>query len=143
MRIRSVGGRRSNAAMRYPLRVLGNARKEIGAVVRADSGVHGRLRDRVAAVVFATIGVDLICAVLAYMFERNAAGTDIHSFGTAIFWTTTQLLTVSSQVSNPHTTAGRLLDVFMELWALVVVSSLAGSLGAFFVHRGGAPAGTS
>lgn len=120
--------------MPYPLRVLTHARDEIRDVLHAKSEVHGRLRDRVAAVAFATLGVDVICGVLAFLFERNAKGTDIHSFGTAIFWTTTQLLTVSSSMANPLTTGGRVLDVFMEAWAIVVVTSLAGALGAFFVH---------
>lgn len=121
--------------MPYPVHVLRHARKEIGKVFRADTAVHGRLRDRVAALLFATLGVDLVCAVIAYFVEHNAKGTQIKSFGTAIFWTSTQLLTVSSQMANPLTTGGRILDVFMEFWALVVVTSLAGALGAFFVHR--------
>jgi hypothetical protein len=120
--------------MRYPVRVLISARDEIRDVLHAKSDVHGRLRDRVAAVVFATLGVNVICGVLAFLFERNAKGTDIHSAGTAIFWTSTQLLTVSSSMANPLTTGGRVLDVFMEAWAIVVVTSLAGALGAFFVH---------
>jgi hypothetical protein len=41
-----------------------------------------------------TAGVDLVCAILAFLFERHASETEIHTFGSAIFWTTTQLLTV-------------------------------------------------
>lgn len=126
--------------MHYPAHVLRHARQEIRDVVRAETAVHSRLRDRVSAILFATVGVDVICAVIAYVAEHDAKGTGIHSFGTAIFWTTTQLLTVSSQMANPLTTGGRILDVFMELWALVVVTSLAGALGAFFVHRAEADA---
>ncbi|MEA2494175.1 MAG: voltage-gated potassium channel [Thermoleophilaceae bacterium] len=108
--------------------------------MRAQGTHHARLRDRVAAIVFATIGVDIICGVLAYLFEHDQRGTSIHSFGTAIFWTTTQLLTVSSQMVNPLTTEGRILDVFMEAWAVSVVASLAAAIGSFFVHVAGEPA---
>jgi hypothetical protein len=120
----------------YPARVLQQARREIRGVVRAETHVHERLRDRVAAILFATVGVDLICAVLAYVLERDEKGTQIKSFGTALFWTTTQLLTVSSQLRNPLSTGGRILDVFMEAWAVSVVASLAAAVGAFFMHRG-------
>jgi hypothetical protein len=121
--------------MRYPMRVLNQARGEVRDVVRARGVHHARLRDRVAAIVFATVGVDVICAVLAYVFEHDQKGTKIHSFGSAIFWTSTQLLTVSSQLPNPISTKARILDVFMEAWAVSVVASLAAAVGAFFVHR--------
>ena len=43
-----------------------------------------------------------------------------------------QLLTVSSQIKNPLTAAGKVVDIFLELWALVVVTAIAGSFAAFF-----------
>jgi hypothetical protein len=43
-----------------------------------------------------------------------------------------QLLTVSSQIRNPLTTAGRIVDVGLEIWAVVVVASIGGSFAAFF-----------
>ena len=121
--------------MRYAAHALSHARSEVRGVARAETEVHRLLRDRLTVILLVTVVVDLVCGALAYLLERNADGTAIHSFGTAIFWTTTQLLTVSSQMPNPLTTGGRILDVFMEIWALFVVTSLAGALGAFFVHR--------
>jgi hypothetical protein len=120
--------------MRYPARVLNEARMQVRAVVRAQGRHHARLRDRVAAILFATLGIDLVSAALAYMFEHGQKGTQIHAFGDAIFWTSTQLLTVSSQLPNPISTGARILDVFMEAWAVTVVASLAAAVGAFFVH---------
>ena len=81
---------------------------------------HERLRNHVVAIVVLTIGVDLIAAVLAFLFEHDQRGTQIRSFGSAIFWTTTQLLTVSSQLPNPISVGGRILDVFLEMWAVTV-----------------------
>jgi hypothetical protein len=43
-----------------------------------------------------------------------------------------QLLTISSQIKNPLTAAGRAVDVALEGWAIVVVASLAGSFASFF-----------
>jgi hypothetical protein len=119
----------------YLGRVLATTGRELRAVVRAATPLHGEFRDRLVAITVATIGVDLICAVLAFLFERHAVATEIRTLGSAAFWTTTQLLTVSSQLKNPVTVPGRILDVFMEAYALTVVGALAGSIGAFLVKR--------
>jgi hypothetical protein len=109
--------------------------RELRDVLHATTHTHRALRDRVVAVVLATVGVDLVCGVLAYLFEHDANGTQVKSFGSALFWTTAQLLTVSSQLPNPLTTAGRVLDVAMEAYAISVVATLAGAVGAFFHRR--------
>jgi hypothetical protein len=120
----------------YFATVARNAMRELRDVLRASTTTHGRLRDRFAAVIVVTIVVDLISAVLALTFERHTSGTQIMSFGSALFWTSTQLLTVSSQLPNPVSTPGRVLDVAMEAYAITVVGSLAGAIGAFLVTRG-------
>ena len=61
--------------------------------------------------------------------------TEIHHFGDSLFWTTTQLLTVSSQLPNPISTGGRIVDVFLQLYAITIIATLAGAFGAFFNHR--------
>jgi hypothetical protein len=94
---------------------------------------HQRLVARVTIAVGLSLVVDVVGAVLVWHFERHARGTEIHSFGDALFFATVQLLTISSQLKNPLTAAGRIVDVALEAWALVVVASLAGSFAAFFV----------
>src|SRR4051794_31933718 len=108
---------------------------EIGAIVRADTETHLHLRERIVAITLVTLVVDLVCTVLIWLFERHAAGTDVKSIGSAMFFSSTQLLTVSSSMTNPLTTAGRVLDVLMEVYAITVVASLAGMFGAFFHRR--------
>ena len=120
----------------YALRVLREAGSEVRAVLRAETPTHSRLRDRLAAVALVTVGVDLICAVLAFLFEHHQQQTQIKSFGSAMFWTTTQMLTVSSNIHNPISAPARVLDVLMEIYAISVIGSLAGSLGAFLIKRG-------
>jgi hypothetical protein len=119
----------------YLADVMRDARREFSAVLRAGTPTHARLRDRLTALVIVTVGIDLICAVLALIFERHAPGTQIKSFGSAIFWTSTQLLTVSSQIQNPISLGGRILDVAMEAYAITVVATLAGSIGSFMFRR--------
>ena len=120
----------------YLVRVLGDAATEVRDVLRAETPTHGRLRDRLVAIALVTVGVDVICAVLAFLFEHHQKQTQIESLGGALFWTTTQMLTVSSNLQNPISFAGRVLDVVMEIYAITVIGSLAGALGAFLVKRG-------
>src|SRR3954451_16267215 len=104
--------------------VLGRHRAELAAVASGETDTHRILRDRVVSIVVLTVVIDLICAVLAYVLEHDAHNTQVTSFGSALFWTTTQLLTVSSSFQNPLTTGGQILDVFMEIWAMLIVASL-------------------
>ena len=105
-------------------------------VARGDSPTHDHLRTRLAIIAVATILLDAIASVLILLFERNVAGTEITNLGDAVFWTSTQLLTVSSQLPNPISTPARILDVFLQAYAITVVAMLAGSFGAFFHRRG-------
>ena len=93
---------------------------------------HRRLLSRLAVAVVLTLLVDAGGAVLTYVFEHGVEGGEIHDFGDAVFFSTVQLLTVSSQLKNPLTTGGRFVDVFLEVWALFVVTAVAGSFAAFF-----------
>ena len=93
---------------------------------------HRRLLARLALVLAATAVVDACGTVAVYLVERHARGTDVRSFGDALFFTTVQLLTVSSQLRNPLTPAGRVVDILLELWAVVVVAGSAGAIASFF-----------
>jgi hypothetical protein len=113
-----------------------SAVREIHDVVRAATPTHERLRARVGLVVLATVLLDAVASVLIVLFERHAPGTQITNLGDAAFWTSTQLLTVSSQLPNPISTPARVLDVFLQAYAISVVAVLAGSFSAFFHRRG-------
>jgi hypothetical protein len=93
---------------------------------------HRRLIARVLVALALTLVVDAVGAVLIWRFETGVQGGDIHGFGDALFFSTVQLLTISSQIANPLTTAGRIVDVALECWAIVVVASIGGSFAAFF-----------
>ncbi len=67
-----------------------------------------------------------------YLLEHTAKGTEIVTLGQALFFTTVQLLTVSSQIKNPVTPAGRMIDVLLEVWAVVAVAGSAGAVATFF-----------
>jgi hypothetical protein len=93
-----------------------------------------RFRVRVAFVVGATLVVDAICTVLAYLTERGAKD-EFKTIWDALFFCTTQLLTVSSSLPNPENAGTKVIDVFMEAWGVLVVAGAAGIVGDFLHHR--------
>ena len=93
---------------------------------------HSRLISRLVLVLALSTVIDVIGTALVYAFERHAHQSDLHSLFDAFFFTTVQLLTVSSQIKNPLTTAGRIVDIFLEVWAVIVVAGSAGAIATFF-----------
>ncbi|MEP6910937.1 MAG: hypothetical protein ABI896_10970 [Actinomycetota bacterium] len=93
---------------------------------------HQRLVARLGLVLAGTAVVDALGTVAVYFTERHAHGTQITSLGDALFFTTVQLLTVSSQIQNPFTIWGRVADVLLEIWAVLVVAGSAGAIATFF-----------
>jgi hypothetical protein len=93
---------------------------------------HRLLLRRLAIVLVLTALIDLIGTVAIYFLERGVADGDIHSVGDALFFTTVQLLTVSSQIRNPLSVGGRVVDVGLEVWAVIVVAGSAGAIASFF-----------
>jgi hypothetical protein len=111
-------------------------KRELKMLFGGLSPTHAHLRSRLMMIFLLTLIVDVGASVLIFMFEHNTPGTEIHSFGDSVFWTSTQLLTVSSQLPNPISTPARVLDIFLQAWAISAVAALAGSFGAFFHRRG-------
>ncbi len=93
---------------------------------------HRRLLARLIIALRLTLVVDLTGALLVWHWESGLKGSDIHGFGDALFFATVQVLTISSSAKNPLTGAGKGVDVILELWAISVVTALAGSFSSFF-----------
>ena len=86
---------------------------------------HRRLVARILIAVALSLVVDFAGALLMWQIE-------IHGFANALFFATAQILTVSSSAKNPVTHAGQIVDVGLELWAVFVITAVAGSFAAFF-----------
>ncbi len=106
-------------------------REELGRLGKWEER-HRRLVARMGLAFGLTLLVDAVGSVLVWKLESNVRRGDIHHFGDAVFFTTVQLLTVSSQIKNPLTAWGRVVDVILEIWAIFVVTAVAGSFAAFF-----------
>jgi glucose uptake protein GlcU len=106
-------------------------REEIRRLITVEER-HRRLLARLLIAFGLTLAVLAAGSVVVWIFESGKRGGDIHGFGDALFFTSVQLLTVSSSLKNPVTTAGKLVDVGLELWGIFVVMAIAGSFASFF-----------
>jgi hypothetical protein len=94
---------------------------------------HRRLLARVLLAFCLSIVVDAVCATLMWSYESGLKGGSIHGFGDALFFSTAQIVTVSSSYTNPLTNAGQIVDVVLEFWGIFVVTAIAGSFASFFM----------
>jgi voltage-gated potassium channel len=94
---------------------------------------HRRLLARVIIAFGLSAVVDAVCATLLWSYESGLKGSNIHGFGDAIFFSTAQIVTVSSSFKNPVTHSGQIVDVVLELWGIFVVTAIAGSFASFFM----------
>ena len=93
---------------------------------------HRRLAARLIIAFVLSLVVLAAGSVLIWIFESGQKGGEIHGFGDAVFFTAVQLLTISSSITNPVTAAGKVVDVALEMWAIFVVTAIAGSFASFF-----------
>jgi hypothetical protein len=114
------------------LRPLG---REIRAVAAGATLPHRLLRGRLLTILAATFALDVVASVAVWLLDRHAHGTGFTTLGGALFWTSAQLTTVSSQMPNPITPGAKALDIALEVWAITAVTSAAGSFGTFFTVR--------
>lgn len=117
------------------MRIFTDLAREFHRVVRGATEEHSKFRRRLMTTLLVTLVVDAVGSVLIYVLEHGKQGSQIGSAFQSFFWATTQLLTVSSQMPNPVTTGGRIVDIFLEVWAITVVATVAGSFAAFLQKK--------
>lgn len=111
---------------------MGAIREELDRL-RVVEERHRRLASRVGLVVLATAVVDVLGTLAMYALESGSKGSQIHTFGQAAFFATVQVVTVSSQLTNPVTPAGRVVDVVLEIWGVLAVAGIGGAVATFFI----------
>jgi hypothetical protein len=83
---------------------------------------------RLIALLVFTVVVDVVVSFAFYRLERDAIDTDIRTYGDALFWTSSQITTISSSLRNPLTTGGRILAVVTDFISIATVSLLFGTI---------------
>lgn len=78
--------------------------------------------------------VAIASAELVFLFERGARGTDLASFGDALLWAAAAVVALQAD-PVPVTIAGRMVMLATLAFGLVVVASLAGTVGAYLVEE--------
>jgi voltage-gated potassium channel len=79
--------------------------------------------------------VTVAAAELAFLFERDTARPAFDSFGDAVLWASSVVLALQGD-PVPTSTGGRLVMLAGFAFGLVLIASLAGTLGAFLIEGG-------
>jgi Ion channel len=101
---------------------------------RRPPGPHRRLRRRLKEAVVLVAIVNAVGTVAMWLLEDEAPRSEIHNLWDAFFFSTVQLLTVSSQMPNPVTNGGRIVDIVLQLTAICLVAGIAGTFASFFLE---------
>jgi hypothetical protein len=117
------------------LRLFTDLWRELQRIFRGATDEHSKFRRRIVTLIVLTAMIDAVGTALMYMLEHGERRSDIHSVFEGFFWVTTQLLTVSSQMPNPVTTGGRIVDMFLQVWAITVVATVAATFAAFLQKK--------
>jgi voltage-gated potassium channel len=107
------------------LRLLRTGRV-LSSTVRSSRSAGRLLSDRVAWLGMITVIVVLATGELLYEFDRPA-----ESFASTLH--STALLAISGEPTGATTAYGKLVELFLALYAVTVFASLAGAFGAYFM----------
>ena len=122
--VRSLRVLRASRAMRllsYGVRLVNQARMMI-----LSHGLH--------YAVMVGAGVFFSLAGLALVFERDASGANIRSYGDAVWWGIATITTVGYGDRFPVTTEGRAVSVFIMILGISLFSLITASIAAMFVR---------
>lgn len=82
-----------------------------------------------------TLGIALLGSVAVYFLERHARQTEVTTVWDAFYFTTVQILTVSSSLKNPISSGGRVVNILLEFWGVIFVAGMTGSVVSFFLTQ--------
>lgn len=89
-------------------------------------------RRRLGQLALISVMVTLIGAALGFMLERGAPSSQLNDFGDALYWSSALVTTVGSEL-YPVTPGGRILALFLMLYAVGIFSYFIASIATVFV----------
>jgi voltage-gated potassium channel len=108
------------------------AARAISSSYRAAGSARRLLRSRLAYLAAISVAVAIAVAELAYLFERDEPDGVFDSFLDALLWAFAVVIAMQGDPSPVHHVA-RLVMLFGYLWGLVVIGTVAGSVGTYLV----------
>jgi voltage-gated potassium channel len=94
------------------------------------------LRGRVPLYVSVSAGTLVLCAALAVLdAERHAAGSNIKSFGDALWWAVVTVTTVGYGDHFPVTLEGRCVALGLMIGGVALIGVVTASFAAWFIDR--------
>ncbi len=108
-------------------RVVSSSYRSVGTARRL-------FRSRLAYLGGTVVVVAVAIAELAFLFERDAAEPAFESFGDAVLWGFSVVLALQGD-PVPASAGARVVMLAGFVFGLVVVASLAGTIGAYFVEE--------
>jgi voltage-gated potassium channel len=94
------------------------------------------LRGRVPLYVSVSASTLVVCAALAVLdAERNAAGSNIRSFGSALWWAVVTVTTVGYGDHFPVTLQGRFVAGGLMIGGVALIGVVTASFAAWFIDR--------
>lgn len=90
-------------------------------------------RRRLGQLAIVSAMVVLLGAAVGFLLEVDAPGSQIDGFGDALWWSSTLVTTVGSEVS-PVTTGGRVVAFLLMLYAVGIFSYFIGSIASVLVE---------
>lgn len=108
-------------------RVVSSSYRSIGTARRL-------FRSRLGYLAATAVVVVVAVAEIAFLFERDRSDPAFDSFGDALLWSLATVLALQAD-PVPGSVGGRLAMLAGFLFGLVVVASLAGTVGAFLVEE--------
>ena len=93
-------------------------------------------RGHLARFLLAALVLVLNCAVIVYLLERHAAGSNIHTLGEALWWSFVTVTTVGYGDFYPVTTGGRITACIIMGTGLLTLAVVTAQVASSFVAQG-------
>ncbi len=112
-----------------------NSIRVLAGFNRATRSLHATLAwSRAGYAAGLSITAMLLGSAALFMFEANATGSEIRTYGDALWWAAATLTTIGAE-HEPVTAGGRTVGLLLMIGGLVILGYIAGVLGSLLFDR--------
>ena len=111
------------------------ATRALGVVDRGIDNLQGVFASRAMGyMILLTIVVTLVGATMTYQVDHDHPGSDLTTYGNAVWWAATLITTINSGL-DPVSGWGRVIGMVLRIYAMGVFGYLTASIAAYFIRR--------